>query len=119
VNEVDAMNVKTYEGTIIFPSSLMDEQINQSLDKVKSEIEKLKGAVKQVITLGRRNFARRMKKQDNGQYICLRFELPPGNMEALRVRLKMNEDITRIQIVDAEDLPLPLTRQERSYGESQ
>lgn len=113
------MNVKTYEGNIIFPSSMMDEQLNQSVEKVKNEIVKLKGAVTQVIPLGRRTFARRMKKQDNGQYICMRFEIPPSNMDALRMRLKLNEDIFRIQIVDAEDLPLPVTRQERSYGESQ
>lgn len=94
--------MKTYEAMLIFPGSLTEEAVTPSLDKVKVEIERLQGRIVEASNLGRRNFSRPMHKQESGYYVRMRFELDPASLAGLPGRLKLNENLFRIQIVVAE-----------------
>ena len=76
--------------------------VESVLERVSSEITKLGGTVSESRVLGRREFARPLHKIESGLYARVAFKLDPGAMAALRGRLKLVEDIFRIQIVKVE-----------------
>ena len=88
-----------YEAMIIFPESLKD--IEEALGKVRGEIKKHGGDVESTTRLGKRVFARKMEKQDAGQYVIMTFKMPTDQVKPLMTRFKMNEEIFRVQIVRA------------------
>lgn len=94
--------MKTYEATIIFPNSVKEDALQKAVEQVKAEITKLGGAIKDTRMLGRRAFARTLKKQDSGQYVRIDFTLEPGQVTPLLGRFKLNESIFRLQIVAAD-----------------
>lgn len=91
-----------YEGMYIFPESMEEDAIAVALKDVGKEIEKSGGSIKSTARIGKRKFARQMKKEDHGYYVVMTFELPPQEVEPLRKRFNMNEDLMRAQIVRAE-----------------
>jgi small subunit ribosomal protein S6 len=98
-----------YEGMYIFPETMDEEAIGEALKTTGKEIEKLGGTVKSTARIGKRKFARQMKKQDYGYYVVTNFELDPAAVEKLRARFRLNEDLLRAQIVCAisEELSIP------------
>ena len=94
-----------YEAMFIFPETFKEEELEEAVDKVKAEIEKLGGVVESTIRLGRRTFAREMKKQAAGLYNVLQFSLAGSDVVNLRNRLKFNEDIFRVEIYRATPAP--------------
>ncbi len=94
-----------YEAMIIFPESMKDEQLDVALEKVAGEIEKQGGKVENKTRLGRRAFARLMKKHAAGQYAVLGFRVDGSKIAPLQARFKLNEEIFRVQIVRATEAP--------------
>ena len=108
-----------YEAMIIFPESLKD--VEEALGKVRAEIKKHGGDVDSTTRLGRRAFARKMDKQDAGQYVSMTFKLPAEQITPLLARFKMNEEIFRIQIVRAPAAVPPAAgavAEAKTHGES-
>jgi ribosomal protein S6 len=93
------MAVRTYEALFIFANSLKDEARDKALERIREEIGKLKGTVLGTEALGRRQFARPMKKLEGGFFVKLVISLDPRNVDPLLARFKLNEDIFRVQIV--------------------
>ena len=93
-----------YEAMFIFPETVRDEDLEAALDKVSGEIEKAGGKVDSTTRLGRRSFARPMHKQNAGQYTVIGFLLPGDKVRPLQARLKLNEQIFRVQIVRAPEV---------------
>ncbi len=91
--------LKKYDGLLIFAGSSKDEVLEKALERVSSEITRLGGSVDTTDTLGRRSFARPMKKRENGVYVKVQFQLPPSNIASLRTRLRLNEDVFRAQLL--------------------
>lgn len=90
-----------YEGMFIFPKALSDESLEEVIGAVSEEITKLGGTVKSATRLGRRPFARPLKKQDSGHYAVIVFELDGRSISALKARYKLMDSIMRVQIVAA------------------
>ncbi len=86
---------------IVFQGDRTDDDVAAALERACSEIERLNGVVIQRDALGRRSFARPMKKCDNGHYIRVTFELPPENIDTLLARYKLAGDVFRIQVTCA------------------
>ena len=59
--------------------------------------------MKNAVRLGKRPFARPMKKQDAGYYYVIDFELEGDQVTPLKERLKLNEFVFRVQIVCKEE----------------
>ena len=95
-----------YEAMIIFPESLKDESLDAAIDKVAVEIEKVGGKVENKTRMGRRLFARLMKKHAGGQYAVIGFYLDGSKVASLQARFKLNEEIFRIQVVHAPAAPV-------------
>jgi ribosomal protein S6 len=92
-----------YEGLFIFPETLSEEQLDQAIDAVKSELEKLGGSLESTTRLGKRSFARPMKKKKAGIYAIIMFRLDGGEIPALKRRLKLGTNVFRAQFVRKEE----------------
>lgn len=91
--------LKKYDGLFIFAGAVKDEALEKAVERTTAEITRLGGQVESSDTLGRRTFARPMKKRDNGVYVKIRFQLPSDQIDALRARYRLSEDVFRVQIL--------------------
>lgn len=90
-----------YEAMIIFRESLKDTEWDEAVDAVRADIEKLGGSLTSCTRLGKREFARTMKKQTAGHYALLAIQLDGAAVSPLLARLKLNEQVFRVQVVTA------------------
>ncbi|VGO20341.1 30S ribosomal protein S6 [Pontiella sulfatireligans] len=90
-----------YEGLFIFPETLDEEGLDQAVVRVKEELEKLGGSMESNTRMGKKNFARPLKKQKAGHYVVMMFKLDGDKMDALKARLKLSTNVFRHQFVEA------------------
>ena len=90
-----------YEGLFIFPETLDEEGLDQSIARVKEELEKLGGSIESTTRMGKKTFARPLKKQRAGLYVVIMFKLSGGQVDAFKARLKLTTDVFRHQFVEA------------------
>jgi ribosomal protein S6 len=86
---------------IIFRESLKDTDCDETVEAVRAEIEKLGGKMTSSTRLGKRDFARVMQKQRSGHYGLIAFQLDGDKVGPLQARLKLNDQIFRVQVVTA------------------
>ncbi len=93
---------RLYEGLFIFPDALDEEGLDQSVDRVKEELEKLGGTLESQTHMGRKNFARALKGEKAGRYVVLVFRLEGLKVAAFKTRLKLGTNVFRHQFVKVE-----------------
>lgn len=104
-----------YEAMIIFREDLKDADWDGAVDAVRAEIEKLGGKVASCTRLGKREFARPMQKQLSGHYGLIAFQLEGDKVGALQARLKLDEQVFRVQVVSAPAV-VPLKKKDAGDG---
>ena len=95
--------MKKYEALYIFVNAAREDAIEPLLEKVSGDITRLGGNVLGSELLGRKTFARVMKKKEGGVYVRVRFELDPAKVAELRARYALNDEIFRVQILAVDD----------------
>ncbi len=90
-----------YEGLFIFPESLDEEGLDQAIARVKEELEKLGGSIESTTRMGKKAFARPLKKQKAGLYVVIMFKLEGTKLDAFKARLKLTTNVFRHQFVEA------------------
>ncbi len=95
--------MKKYDALYIFVNTARDDAVEPLLEKVSGDITRLGGNVLGSELLGRKTFARVMKKKDSGVYVRVRFELDPSKVAELRARYALNDEIFRVQILAVDD----------------
>lgn len=93
-----------YEGLFIFPETLDEESLDLAITRVKEELEKLGGTLESTTRMGKKNFARPMKKQKAGYYVVMMIQMDGTRLDAFKARLKLASDVFRSQIVLAEEV---------------
>ena len=102
--------MNTYEGLFIFDSSLSDDVLADVLAKMGEEITRLGGEVRETAVLGKKLFARPLKKRESGIYVRIGFSLAGDKVDALLARYHLNEAIFRMQITRQDPRPVvPVT----------
>ena len=95
--------MKKYDGLYIFAGSAKEDVLDKQIDKARGEITRLSGNVLSTEVLGKRTFARPMHKRENGVYVKVRFELDPAQIQALKGRYRLTEEVFRVQILAVDD----------------
>ena len=95
--------MKKYDALYIFVNAAREDAIEPLLEKVSGDITRLGGNVLGSELLGKKTFARVMKKKDAGVYVRVRFELDPSKVAELRARYALNDEIFRVQILAVDD----------------
>jgi len=99
--------MKTYEAMFIFSDRFSDEELDAVIKSARSEIEGLGGEVVSSTRMGRRQFARPIKKNDHGHYAVMNFKIEPGHIPSIHAKFKLSDSVLRVQIVVAEIAPAP------------
>ncbi len=100
---VGVATLNTYEGLFIFADTLKDEELTAVMDRVEGEVVRQGGSILGSKKLGRRSFARTMKKRDSGLYVRVVLSLDPSKVSSLRARLHLSEDVFRVQITAGDE----------------
>jgi len=95
--------MKQYDGLYIFAGSARDEVLDKIIASATAEITQLSGSILSTEILGKKTFARPMKKRDNGVYVKMRFELDPANVAPLIKRYKLLDEVFRVQILAVDE----------------
>ena len=94
---------RLYEGLFIFPETLDEEGLDHAVEEVKMELEKLGGSLESTTRMGKKNFARPLKKQKAGYYVMLMFKLDGRKIDDFKRRLKLATNVFRAQFVRVEE----------------
>ena len=94
---------KKYDALYIFVELHKDEGLEQLIEKVGAEITRLGGELTGSETLGKRNFARPLKKRESGTYIRIRFEIAPDQITALNARYALMDEVFRVEILAVDE----------------
>jgi len=95
--------MKKYDGLYIFAGSARDEVLDKMIEAATAEITNLSGNILSTEMLGKKTFARVMKKRDNGFFVKIRFELDPLSIATLVKRYKLVDEVFRVQILAVDD----------------
>lgn len=95
--------LNTYEGLFVFEGSRTDAEVAESVQRTCGEITRLKGEIIKQKVLGKRTFARPIRKRDSGHYVRILFKFDPSAIDALLARYKLAGDVFRHQITRVPD----------------
>jgi len=93
-----------YEGLFIFPETLDEDHLEMAINRVKEELEGLGGVLESTTRIGKKNFARPLKKQKSGFYVVMMISLQGTKVDAFKKRLRLATDVFRSQLVVAEEV---------------
>ena len=88
---------KLYEGLFIFPESMDDDKLEQSIKNVEEELIKLNGILRNSAKIGKKYFSRALNKNKSGHYVVLIFSIDGDKIDSLKERLKLGTDVFRYQ----------------------
>ena len=108
--------MKKYDALYIFVNAAREDAVEPLLEKVSGDITRLGGNVLGSELLGRKTFARVMKKKEGGVYVRVRFELDPAKVAELRARYALNDEIFRVQILAVDDRREALLAKQREVA---
>ncbi len=92
-----------YEGLFIFPETLDEAQLDLAIESVKTELEKLGGTLESSTRMGKRSFARPLRKKKAGNYVVILFRLDGGQIDAFKKRLKLVTNVFRAQFLKKDE----------------
>ena len=95
--------MKKYDALYIFVGIAKDDAAEANLEKALAEVTRLGGKVITQDSLGKRSFARPMKKRDSGVYVKVRFELDPEKVDELVKRYQLVEEVFRVQFLAVDE----------------
>ena len=70
--------MKKYDALYIFAGQAKDDVLENYIEKALAEVTRLGGVVVSKEVLGKRAFARPMRKRESGVYVEVRFEIEPS-----------------------------------------
>ena len=91
-----------YEILVIFPSSVKEDDVERLMERVKQDIARVNGRVIETQNLGLRSFARPLRRADKGYYVMFACEIEPSQVDSLKGRFRLNEQIFRFMITRRE-----------------
>ena len=105
--------MKKYDALYIFVGVQKDDVLQANLEKALQEVTRLGGNVIDQVALGRRSFARPMKKRESGVYVKVRFELDALKLAELVKRYKLVDEVFRVQFLAVDERREALIASER------
>jgi len=88
---------RIYEGLFIFPETLDEEGLDKAIEAVNNELVNLGGSLDSSVRMGKKQFARMMKKKKSGYYVVLVFSIETEKITKFKERLKIGTNVFRYQ----------------------
>lgn len=107
--------MNTYEGLVIFPSQGPGDLLQEGKNPFEEAVKKFEGKILSRTELGKRALGYKVKKSNEGHFVCFNFELAPAQMDGLKSSLNLIEGILKYTIIKVVKKAKPeLLRQPRS-----
>ncbi|MFO7742705.1 MAG: 30S ribosomal protein S6 [Anaerolineae bacterium] len=94
--------MRNYEMVFIIHPELDEEEAEGIVDNVKALVTRNDGKMETVKPWGLRKLAYPIKKQQEGRYVLMHFQLEPQNIAEIERVLKLTEPVIRHLIVRLE-----------------
>ena len=95
--------MKKYDGLYIFAGQAKDDVLEGQIAKAVAEVTRLGGNLLSQEVLGKRTFARPMRKRESGVYVEVRFELDPDKVAELVKRYRLVEEVFRVRVLAVDE----------------
>jgi ribosomal protein S6 len=109
---MENLETTKYEIMLILLPDLGEEKTKTELDEVRSNIAENGGEIFNEDLWGVREFAYRLKKQDEGYYAVFNFTMEPGKLKKLDKPLVLNQNVLRYLIIKTPDTHEMITLEE-------
>lgn len=97
--------MNTYQAVFILDDKKVDDGGDAFANDVVSYIKELGGQFKEKNSLGRKQFARRIKNRSAGHYWEFVFDLDPTKVETFEDRYRLNNTVLRLVVFHHESVP--------------
>lgn len=91
--------MKKYETIFVLNSEMNEEQVNLTIDKVKSIIEKSNGIIENVDIWGKKKLAYEINKKTEGYFVLINFESSEDFPKELDRNFRIMDSVIRHIIV--------------------
>lgn len=91
--------MKKYETIFVLNSEMNEEQVNSTIDKVKSIIEKSNGTIENVDIWGKKKLAYEINKKTEGYFVLINFESSEDFPKELDRNFRIMDSVIRHIIV--------------------
>ncbi len=98
--------MKTYEAVFILNERRVDDGGAAMAQDIVDHLTSLGGRVLDKTNMGRREFARPIKKQNTGIYLDFIFEISPDKVDQVSERYRLNPAVTRVAVMVYEGPPV-------------
>lgn len=88
-----------YELALVLSGTLSDEKQKKILEDVKKVVTSAKGKIKECKLLGKKKFSYPIKKEKEGFYHILTFNLEGKETSQLSNKIQLNENVLRYLII--------------------
>ena len=92
-----------YELVVIVNPSIADDDVANTVEKVKTFVTGRGGVIAEANQWGRKRLAYPIKKCTEGNYVLIKFNLDPKLTTELETSLKLSDDIVRHMLVKLGD----------------
>ncbi len=92
-----------YEAMFIFPETIKEDQLDPVVAGVREDIEKVGGVIDNTTRLGKRAFARPIRKMEGGHYVVVGFRVAGDKIAGLLEHYRLSDAIVRVQIHSADE----------------
>lgn len=106
VEKPEQLVLNPYESIIILKPTLSDEEVAESLEKIKGIIEEAGGEIVSSDNWGKKKLAYEVKKERRGIYVVQHFKAKSATIVVLEQHLRFSEAIIKYMTIriEAEDL---------------
>jgi small subunit ribosomal protein S6 len=94
--------MRDYELVFIVHPDLDENAFKEIVERVTTWIDESGGSVSKVDFWGKRKLAYEIRKQKEGQYVLIRFQMPPAFSSTLERNLRFVEPVMRFLITNVE-----------------
>lgn len=91
--------MKKYESVFIIDVRKVDDEGKAFSAELAKYIESLGGKITEAIPMGRKQFAREIKKRKAGAYWNIMFELTSDKVGSIRNKFRLDERVLRLMII--------------------
>jgi len=99
---------RPYEGIVFLKPTLSDAELNAVLGKIKGLIADMKGVIKEEKAPEKKKLPYIVRKNKEGYYYFVKFEIESTAVSELRGRMKILEEIIKLTIATAVPPPKPV-----------
>jgi len=104
--------LSTYEAVFILNDRKFEDNGTAFADEIAAHIQSLGGKVAEKKCLGRRQFARMIKKLKAGTYWDFVFSVEPDQVETFKDKYRLNAAVLRLEVFIYEPPPANLPKDE-------